>query len=109
MLFGSILDDFWKELDLFFRQWLWQPGHPILDLAWEQTDESINITIRQIQNEFLFQFPLELELKYENGTSGIKTIQFNERQIQLSFPTKTKIKEVILDPGIKLLFELSSQ
>jgi len=97
-----------KYLELFFKQWLWQPGHPVLDFSWEQTNKNVNITVRQTQENYLFQFPLEIELKYKNGTSEIKTIQINDREVHFSIPAKNKVKEAVLDPEVKLLFENSN-
>ncbi|MCY1722155.1 M1 family metallopeptidase [Prolixibacteraceae bacterium Z1-6] len=95
-----------KDLTLFFKQWLRQPGHPVLDMNWEQEKENLKIRIQQAQADFLFQFPLEIEFVYENGTSEIRTLQIDKLELSPSFITKNKVKEVVLDPRVALLFEM---
>jgi aminopeptidase N len=94
-----------KDLKIFFHQWLWQPGHPVLDMNWEQIKEKLNLTIQQRQEEFLFQFPFDIELYYEDGSTEIKTFQIDKRELSLSIPVKNKVMELIIDPEVKLLFE----
>ena len=42
-----------RSLDAFFRQWLWQPGYPRLDVRWrfEAADHRVRLEINQTQPE----------------------------------------------------------
>lgn len=94
-----------KELDLFFKQWLWYPGHPVLDFKWKQTsNNNLYITIKQIQPGYLFKFPLEIEIQYENGEIELQTIRM-DKKYTITYDTKKKVKSVVIDPDVKLLFE----
>jgi len=96
-----------KDLNEFFIQWLWQAGHPVLDLRWEQSKDKLHISIDQTQPEYLFRFPLELEIFYMDGTSEFLTLQINQKPKEQRFRIgkKSKIKKLNLDPNVKLLFE----
>jgi len=96
-----------KDLEQFFIQWLWQAGHPILDLSWEQSRDQLHISIDQTQPEYLFRFPLELEIFYMDGTSEFITLKIKQKPNKQRFRrrTKSKIKKLNLDPNVKLLFE----
>jgi len=95
-----------KELDLFFRQWLWQPGHPVLDFEWKQkSNDKLFVNIDQTQPNNLFTFPIEIKIHYVNGASEIESIKIEQRTTELLIPVEDKIKNVMLDPEVKLLFE----
>lgn len=94
-----------KELDLFFKQWLWQAGHPVLDVHWEQKSDSLNISIKQIQTDYLFEFPLEVELLFEDGSSEIQIIRINKKETETFYLAKNTVKEIVLDPKVNLLLE----
>ena len=95
-----------KELDLFFHDWLWQPGHPKLKVEWEQIPSNkIEFTVQQIQPDYLFDFPLEIEIQYKNGDTKYEIIQIDSREKEVSFSVQTDIKNIVLDPNMKLLFE----
>ncbi len=94
-----------KDLDLFFKQWLWQAGHPTLDLDWQQKDNHLRISVKQTQADYLFEFPLEIEIVYENGTSDLKTFKVNKSENKFFIQSDLKINDIKIDPGVKLLFE----
>lgn len=97
-----------KDLELFFKQWLWQAGHPVLDFDWIQTKEKVNITIRQIQTDCLFEFPLDIKLIYEDGSSKVKTLDVLEQSFQFSIPIIKNVKDIVLDPEVKLLYKMNT-
>ncbi len=97
-----------KDLDLFFRQWLWQPGQPVLTIDWKQENDALKISIEQEQADYLFNFNLELQLVSENGTSEIRTIEVNKRNQIYLIPANFTIEKINLDPEVKLLFEVKA-
>ncbi|MFK5957991.1 MAG: M1 family metallopeptidase [Lutibacter sp.] len=94
-----------ENLDTFFTQWLQKVGHPIIKPNWIYYDNKVRIIIEQTQ-ETIFQFPLDLELIYSDGTSEIKTIQVNDKSEPYVLTTSGKVTAINFDPNSWLLFEL---
>lgn len=98
-----------KDLDSFFKQWLWQPGHPLLNIDWVQDSNDLTVTIKQLQTDYLFFFPIDFKLVYKNGNSEIRTIDITERECKFDILLNSKLKEIQLDPNIKVLFEIAEK
>ena len=94
-----------ENLDVFFSQWLQKAGHPILKTSWLYHNNMLRLIISQTQ-ENAFNFPLDVELIYTDGTSEIKTIEVSEIAIPFEIETKGEVKEVKFDPNTWLLFAL---
>ena len=95
-----------QNLDSFFRQWLWQPGHPKLKVDWEQkSNKKLKMEISQTQADYLFYFPLEIEIQYNNGDIKSETLEIDDWTTTVTFPVEGEVKSVKLDPNVKLLFE----
>ena len=96
-----------KDLKTFFRQWLYIPGQPDLDINWkyDQTKKVLSVTVNQKQSA-LFEFPLELQILggAEDGTIT-KSIQVKEKQTVFSIPLSAKPQRIQVDPQIKMLFD----
>lgn len=98
-----------KGLDLFFEQWLWQAGHPVLSFNWKELSSKLNITAEQVQADYIFEFPLEIEIIYKNGDRKIQTIQVNSAKTEISLDDNQNIEKIGLDPYMKLLYELQAK
>jgi aminopeptidase N len=48
-LAGVMSETAGKELDWYFRQWLTQPGFPILDVRWKYSGRKLTLDITQAQ------------------------------------------------------------
>ena len=101
-----IEDQAGHNLDVFFDQWLYKAGHPVLNFrrgvkkgGWEY------LTIRQEQENVVFNFDLQIEVFYQKGQSEIFTISVDEREEKFEFPTKKEIESIKFDPNTRLLFE----
>ncbi len=94
-----------QNLEMFFKQWLYTPGHPALQgkLHYDSNRKILAINIGQTQ-EFLFQFPLQISI-IENGKLILKTMQIDKRNTTAYIPSDTKPQSVQLDPNANLLFE----
>ena len=95
-----------KDLNNFFKQWLYQSGHPKLDVIWSKKEDLV-IEINQIQNN-KFTFPLDIKINYEDGTSLTKTTTINEKAQQITLQKSKEISSIDLDPDTWLFFELVS-
>ena len=95
-----------QNLDSFFAQWLHKAGHPVLKTSWLYYQNKLRLLIDQTQ-ENAFNFPLDVEIIYTDGTSEIKTIEISKIPIPYEFETKGEVKEVKFDPNTWLLFEMA--
>lgn len=98
-----------KDLTQFFQQWLYQGGHIKLkgDWLYNTKTKMIEIELQQVQSEKNnFNMPLEIGVKTgDKGTQKIEVIQLDKRKIKISIPSETMPKDVVLDPGTRLLAE----
>ncbi len=96
-----------KDLSLFFKQWLYQPGHPKISGRWsyDNKTKSLVIDLLQSQKEGPFQFPLDLEWTEKDGAREIKTVRVTSKSNKFKIPTAVSPINLVLDPGTKLLFE----
>lgn len=98
-----------KELKPFFDQWLFRPGNPKLNTAWkyDAKKKKLVVTINQTQASAPFVFPLELGLIQEgNDLPEIVKISVSKKQETFELTVKNQPSKVVLDPGVKVLFEL---
>ena len=103
-----------KDFSQFYKDWITQPGHPILIKKIREetlTDTISNITkfqyvidIKQ-QQKVLFHFPLDIEFVLEDNTKEYLTLDINNSIITQNLLYSKKIKHIILDPNCKLLFD----
>ncbi len=98
-----------EELESFFHQWLWQPGHPVLELSWTQNKNNLIINARQKQPDYLFTFPFEIKVSYNDGTSQLLTLNIQNKINMLTYHSEKEIENVAYDPEVKILFEISEE
>ncbi|MEA1887789.1 MAG: M1 family metallopeptidase [Bacteroidota bacterium] len=94
------------DLDKFFHQWLYLPGHPALKVSWTYNNrrEEIKILVEQQQEGHIFEFPLELQVKDQSGTR-IESIIVNQQVQSFTLKSSDHPREITLDPEVRLLFE----
>jgi aminopeptidase N len=95
-----------KNLSTFFKQWLYGPGIPKLDVQWNYLakEKKVSLTVKQ-QQENVFSFPLEILLKGESGSGQPAGVKISKPEETFTIQVKEKIASVILDPNVSLLFE----
>lgn len=103
-----------KDFSQFYKDWVTQPGHPILvpnikeetvlDTLTNITQYQYNIEVKQ-QQKIMFHFPLEIQLFFEDNTKEILTLDINNSIITQNLLYSKKIKQLKLDPNCKLLFD----
>jgi aminopeptidase N len=94
-----------QDLQTFFRQWLYTPGQPKLNIEWKYNaaKRSVMITVEQLQNN-LFEFPLEIGFN-DGDKSTLSAINIKDKLTTKEIPVKNKPAKLILDPNVNLLFE----
>ena len=94
-----------QNLQLFFKQWLYTAGQPVLQGKWKYdvNKKLLSVSIQQTQ-DFVFQFPLQIAVK--DGRQNIfKTIDIKKKNTHVIFPIKFQPATILMDPNVNLLFE----
>ncbi|HEY4324152.1 MAG TPA: M1 family metallopeptidase [Mucilaginibacter sp.] len=88
-----------QDLEPFFRQWVYTPGHPQLNITWKYhaTKQAVELTITQTQNT-LFDFRLEVSIDHQ-----LHTIPIKDKSTTILLPAGTKPSTVVIDPDVNLL------
>ncbi|MBL7742230.1 MAG: M1 family metallopeptidase [Chitinophagaceae bacterium] len=94
-----------KSLETFFRQWLYTPGLPKLEIKWKYDAKKkiVVLSIDQLQKD-LFDFPLEIEIQSAKGKRQ-QSLRVSKRSQLFSLPVKVTPLKVTADPNTSLLFE----
>ena len=110
---NAVTEDFQKimeevsgmDLNTFFRQWLYTPGHPVLKVSqkYDGNKKMLHLTILQNQPR-VFEFPLVVRIGGDKGPID-KTILIKEKSTSVSFAVQSAPASVVLDPDCDLLFE----
>ena len=100
-IFENVSD---KNLKPFFKQWLYVPGHPILEYKFTNDSQQVIIEIQQKQ-EKAFKFQLDVKLIFEEGVSEVRTIDVSKKKRSYKFKTDRPVNSIELDPDVRLLWE----
>ncbi len=93
-----------KNLESFFKQWLFIKGHPKLKYESNYKKRKLQITINQLQKHHVYNFPLEIGI-VQGDEIKIETIEVNKQSKTFEINLKSKPDSIILDPNYWLLFE----
>ena len=93
-----------KNLDNFFRQWLYTPGQPDIRVEWKYDVIGKKIWLEIVQQKGLFEFPLEVGVRDMSGKLTIHKLSITETRTHLPIKVKERPREIILDPNQSLLF-----
>lgn len=94
------------DLDNFFNQWLYQSQQPLLKIQFNSNEANEVLSIYQLQNSFIFDVNLEIELFYDDESSEIKTFKISRKKEVFVLKGEKLITGMKFDPNVKLLFEL---
>ena len=95
-----------RNLQTFFKQWLFTPGQPELGITWKSgPDKKLLVTVTQLQ-QTPFTFPLEVGLKTKSGKINIEKLDITRKDQTFTLPAREKITGIIADPATNLLFEI---
>jgi aminopeptidase N len=112
----ALTEDFRRQMELragrtlepFFRQWIYEPGHPVIDAAWhwDAASQRLRLRLRQTQTPTVFRFPLDVEFKTGDDARR-ETVEVSGREQSFDFRLTAKPGAVALDPDEWLLKTLS--
>ena len=94
-----------QNLHVFFQQWLYTAGHPILQGKWKyQPGKKLLVVMIHQTQAFVFQFPLQLAIHGEKHTA-FKTVNIRNRSTNITVPITFRPVSILIDPEINLLFD----
>lgn len=92
-----------RDLDWFFKQWLYQSGHPNLKINRKLDQNTISLSI--VQHGKVFRFPLTIEFKLKNGQLLKEKIQITGKETDFSKTFSSELESIRIDPDVELLFQ----
>ncbi len=92
-----------KDLSVFFKQWLYTPGTPRIEVKGAYGSGKMTISVKQLQNN-VFQFPLDIAFTTNNNVVK-HTLQVTQQEQQFTLPMAAKPGKIELDPDMGLLFQ----
>ncbi len=87
-----------KQLEWFFDQWLRQGGLPSIAGTWVHEDGEVQLALRQTQGTYQFRLPMEVELRFEDGSVRRELIDMNTAEQDFVFSAVKSPSSVVLDP-----------
>lgn len=94
-----------RDFGDFFRQWLYEPGHPVLSSTFKYRNGKVRLTINQCQRPQIFKFPLDVRMTLMNGTTMTRTFSISEQKQTFKISSTSGPADIVLDPESRLLFE----
>ena len=98
-----------QDLGWFFEQWVYGVGHPQVNIQWQwaEAGKTLEFTVTQTQRAgglvpAAFRLPLELEMKFADGSTRRERLEINSRRQSFSFTTDSDPAEIKFDPDSKL-------
>jgi len=101
-----------QNLDWFFDQWLFKPGHPVFDIKseWDETRKVVRLKVAQVQDFAkgipVFRVPVAVKIFTARG-KDTKKVWIREREETFEFPAESKPLLVRFDEGNTLIKEVS--
>jgi aminopeptidase N len=92
-----------RKLDWFFKQWLYEGGHPLLKIDSEIDKEKLTLTIEQ--KDRLFLFPINIEIVFIDGQKRIEQIEVFKVLTTITREYSKEIQRITIDPNVDLLYE----
>ncbi len=95
-----------KDFEWFFDQYVYNAGHPVLNInhRWNPEEKTLSISIKQTQPDDswdVYKLPIEVLIITDSGREVKKTIWIKEKQETFHIPLDEKPKRVCIDPDFK--------
>ena len=101
-----------RNLDWFFDQWLFKPGHPVFDIGcqWDAKRKVVLLMVAQVQDYArgipVFRVPVAIKVVTAKGAATTQ-VWLKEKMEKLEFPAETKPLLVRFDEGNLLIKEVN--
>lgn len=91
-----------SNLDTYFSQWIYGEGFPIINIKWNQLNDTLVLLVNQTttapQSVPFFNIPLQVKLQ-SNNTDTIVTFNFEQNNMVHLFQWPNKVNNLIVDPN----------
>jgi aminopeptidase N len=94
-----------QNLEMFFRQWLYQTPIPRLQISWQYQQQAVVVTVNQVQEGPIFNLNLELALVSAQGAQQRVFLPITQKSQTFRLPVPAKPERLVPDPDVHLLFE----
>jgi aminopeptidase N len=101
-----------QNLDWFFDQWLYKPGHPVFEVKseWDAAGKVVRLKVAQVQDFSkgvpVFRVPVSIKL-VTPGKTDIRKVWIKEREETFEFPLESKPLLVRFDEDNVLIKEIT--
>ncbi|HMS56976.1 MAG TPA: M1 family aminopeptidase [Fimbriimonadaceae bacterium] len=95
----------------FFEQWVWKPGHPVIEYSWtyDATTKTAKVAVQQKQDTTdgtpIYRIPTKVAV-ISQGKVSRHNIELSKTEDEFSIPSATAVDAVILDPDGDFLREM---
>ena len=100
-----------RNLDGFFEQWIFSPGHPDLKVDLQQRKGLLLVDVTQTQKgdevPEEYRFTLYLEVVFDDGTVQAISLPVENRKRTFALPISGAIQTVRVDPEFRVLATLA--
>jgi aminopeptidase N len=93
-----------QPLEWFFRQWIYEPGHPVFSTKWAWREGKVQLDVAQTQPGTTFRMPATVELRDAAGTRRERVV-IDERREHFELESPLEPSAVVLDPDEWILRE----
>ena len=95
-----------RDLEGFFRQWLYRGGVPQIDGSWrwDAASKQVVVELRQTQAGEPLRLPIEIGIASSGGTARVERVELAARDGRFTFAADSAPTSVELDPNVRLLF-----
>lgn len=101
-----------KDLGVFFRQWLYEPGALELEGHWRYDAQAGRVVVELTQAQpgaRLFDMPIELEITHRDGSRSLERIRISEKVNRFEIRVDSEPGHIALDPNLWVLMQASLQ
>lgn len=104
-----------RNMEPFFDQWVYKPGHPVIEWSWtyDEAAKQVKIEVAQTQDTkegtpiYNLEMPIALFGSSSGSTPGVtlETVTINAEKQTITLPASAKPNAILLDPQHDLLWE----
>ena len=97
-----------QDLAWFFEQWIYQGGHPELEVRWKAAKggKKIEVEVKQVQKGSLFRFDLEFKFPGKYEGNPFRSLRVAEKVTKATFDLDGRAIDCIADPNVRLLADI---
>ena len=112
-LVNAIEDETGRNMEWFFDQWVYKPGHPKLEVSWswDADNKLATVAVKQTQSDKdgpkAFRIPTVIDFQVEGRKPQRFPVEITEREHTFVFPVEAKPDLCRFDPGNSTLKELT--